>query len=747
MAAGFRSSNKLNQNFETIEDAFDNTISRNGSGPNFMLANFDMNNFKILNLPAPSDPSDVIRLSDLVAAQVPQAEIAGLANKSLSNVLGPDFSSVAFAADAVSGLSMRTANLAIRAKRNLSFSDLLGVVGDGVNNDGPTILAATSSSVKTWSVDGLHRFTAVNTIIPNGSVINFDSSTPNTGFYVQAGSTLTINGVVNAPTDRQIFFGDGTINGLKVVHAAWFGAKGDGVTDDWYAIQRAVTCANQSNNSDGVSPVVNFNSGTFLASKPILVFPEINNPMSLVGAGMLFDGNGGTRIANTAGFVGFAQLGIIANFNYDTLTRTTFLNLDKIALIAGTGKPQTGLFMGSTDPTKELDQPFMPALKITDCYFENYDQNIFLSNVRQFIFKNCTTWHDTGGNHVTAQAIGNGFLGDGIFESCTFRNPYQLGAQTGKHFVLRATDPGATENDKGNLRGIRWKSCIFYNADVSIDMKVENFIHCPHKMADLWFDDCQWDGNFNRHIQGVADNSGILGPIWINHCYMVGALTADNSVQMISSASRGTQVEKVVLTNGGSGGVNGTFYPITFTGGGGTGAAGIYSVVGGVVRDVYMTNPGTGYTSNPTVSFPQGAGAVAGVAKRFGFGSIANHNWNNCFWEYIAGRCMSYEGGTNINVVNPQLDDCGSAGSSAAEHFYFNNVDNLNVSNPRAIQHDGVLWPGLGIGVNVVGVASKKNNTVTNTGLGTIVGAQNNQTTGGTNSMFINVTGTTVVAP
>lgn len=42
--------NLINTNNDTIETASDNTLSRDGTTPNQMLANFDMNSFRILNL-------------------------------------------------------------------------------------------------------------------------------------------------------------------------------------------------------------------------------------------------------------------------------------------------------------------------------------------------------------------------------------------------------------------------------------------------------------------------------------------------------------------------------------------------------------------------------------------------------------------------------------------------------------------------------------------------------------------------
>lgn len=55
----------INTNFDVIEAAFENTLSRDGSTPNELQADIDMNGNQILNLPAPTAPTDPVRLSDL----------------------------------------------------------------------------------------------------------------------------------------------------------------------------------------------------------------------------------------------------------------------------------------------------------------------------------------------------------------------------------------------------------------------------------------------------------------------------------------------------------------------------------------------------------------------------------------------------------------------------------------------------------------------------------------------------------
>jgi hypothetical protein len=56
---------KLNSNFEEIEDAFENTLSRDGSGPNQMEADLDMNNFRIRNIADATEAGDLVNLGQL----------------------------------------------------------------------------------------------------------------------------------------------------------------------------------------------------------------------------------------------------------------------------------------------------------------------------------------------------------------------------------------------------------------------------------------------------------------------------------------------------------------------------------------------------------------------------------------------------------------------------------------------------------------------------------------------------------
>ena len=67
------------------------------------------------------------------------------------------------------------------------------------------------------------------------------------------------------------------------------------------------------------------------------------------------------------------------------------------------------------------------------------------------------------------------------------------------------------------------------------------------------------------------------------------------------------ELEKINVSNGGSGYASAP--RVVITGGGGTGATAVAVVAGGVVTAINLTSPGTGYTSEPSVSLIAGSGA------------------------------------------------------------------------------------------------------------------------------------------
>lgn len=65
ITAGYSVLTKFNSNNQKIEDGFDNTLSRDGSGPNTMEADLDLNSHRVINLAAPTNNTDAARWVDV----------------------------------------------------------------------------------------------------------------------------------------------------------------------------------------------------------------------------------------------------------------------------------------------------------------------------------------------------------------------------------------------------------------------------------------------------------------------------------------------------------------------------------------------------------------------------------------------------------------------------------------------------------------------------------------------------------
>lgn len=105
-----------------------------------------------------------------------------------------------------------------------------------------------------------------------------------------------------------------------------------------------------------------------------------------------------------------------------------------------------------------------------------------------------------------------------------------------------------------------------------------------------------------------------------NNALATGAVISITKDGFSATCTVVNQVVTVTRTAGGSGYTSGTDYALGFTGGGGSGAAGLFDVVAGVVTNLRLTAGGSGYTSAPTVSFP-GAGIGSGATATAAIGS------------------------------------------------------------------------------------------------------------------------------
>jgi len=68
LQSGYRSTTALNADLVLIEEAIDNTLSRDGTAPNQMEAALDLNDNRIINVGEPVDETDAARLTDIQPA-------------------------------------------------------------------------------------------------------------------------------------------------------------------------------------------------------------------------------------------------------------------------------------------------------------------------------------------------------------------------------------------------------------------------------------------------------------------------------------------------------------------------------------------------------------------------------------------------------------------------------------------------------------------------------------------------------
>ena len=142
IASGYASNTTLNSNFEELRDAFDNTLSLDGSTPNAMGADLDLNSNNIINATAIMvGGSDVVATTAaaLAAANVAQADADAA-------VVASEASENAAAASAAAALVSE--NNASSSETNASSSETVATTQAGISTT-KAGEAATSASTAT----------------------------------------------------------------------------------------------------------------------------------------------------------------------------------------------------------------------------------------------------------------------------------------------------------------------------------------------------------------------------------------------------------------------------------------------------------------------------------------------------------------------------------------------------------------------------------------------------------------------
>lgn len=188
----------INANSATIQNSFDNTLSRDGTSPNTMNASLDMNSNRILNLPAAVLDNDPVRLIDIVnmggnptVAGIP---VGGTTNQVLTKDSNTDFDvswSTPLAGTVSSVALTMPADFSITGSP-VTSSGTLGVTYVNTPTGTGGLVRSTSPTLTTPTINNgtLSTPTVTNPTVSTGT---FTSPTV-------AGTGITMNGSTSGST-------------------------------------------------------------------------------------------------------------------------------------------------------------------------------------------------------------------------------------------------------------------------------------------------------------------------------------------------------------------------------------------------------------------------------------------------------------------------------------------------------------------------------------------------------------------
>lgn len=354
----------INSNFATIQTAFDNTFSLDGTSPNQLRATLDTNSFHVINLPQPATANEPLRFRDLnsfigggTITNIPPGGGAGailVKTSALDYQVG--WGTVAAGLLAGSNISISGSPIAtIATTQNPNFTtsvttpllvlngtSLSAFTGTGsiVLNTSPTLvtpaLGTPSSGVLTnctglplASVTGLG--TGVATFLATPSSANLISAVTDetgTGALVFANTPTLVTPVLGAATAT-------TINKVTITAPA---------------TAAILTIANNKTFTVNNSIAFTGTDSTVLTLPPITdTIPGLNGTNTWVGANT-FPNNGGLRIfGSSSGITSFAS----ANASASSFT-VTFPAITGTVAVATNVTKQTFSATGTYTPTANM---------------------------------------------------------------------------------------------------------------------------------------------------------------------------------------------------------------------------------------------------------------------------------------------------------------------------------------------------------------------------------------------------------
>ena len=296
---------------------------------------------------------------------------------------------------------------------------------------------------------------------------------------VSTAVTLTIRGVVHAgvwqglPSSlpNKIFdtTGTGSVIGIRVVKPEWWGAVGDGTTDDQPALQDAHDCVEASFTSDGGRPEVELRgSANYGLGLQLTLRPTANINLKFTGAGPVF----GTRFTALASFsTANGTAAIRVDGNSDSIQKIAAFDIGNFSVVGASTTPATvGFRVGGDGVTTDLIGIHQQS-PIHDIHVSNFQTCWFFHQVRLVDVRRCSGETTLSGAVVfsIAATTNNGFTGDLDFNSCQFVGPFGATAPSGACVSMQSSGGGTC-----NISGIGFNDCIFYGSQFQLNMEASN---------------------------------------------------------------------------------------------------------------------------------------------------------------------------------------------------------------------------------------------------------------------------------
>lgn len=440
-------------------------------------------------------------------------------------------------------------------KRVLSekLSDSLSVLDFGADNTGvlPSDVAFTNAMQSsrcilvpagTYSLSGVVNAPTGSFLIVEGTL----SVTGNTtlacdvelrgagSITVASGMSCSITGNFKAPSKR-VFYGAGTIRGLKYVVAEWWGAVAyasitSSSVDSAQAINAALACLVTGTPQAGRRPTLEFLSGNYLVGSTLTANISASYGMCIKGQGYIFSG---TRLVGASTFVGTTLLRVPGST--DSTQKIVNFKMQDFGLVpqtVGSG-PTTLLGLGSAGN----NLIGLAESTVQDLYFGSAPRQLEIINTRQVQFRNLGLWNNnlmSAGVNIFIEAR-EYFCGDLTFHNCQTVN--SAGVANSRGIYLYANGTWVTGGDSGYMiAGIRFTECILYPADTTVYMTALG----GSRIEDIFFMNNQWDGSSPCMLYAVSSGAGSrIRDIQVNNNYMYGGNTDTNraALQFITSSS------------------------------------------------------------------------------------------------------------------------------------------------------------------------------------------------------------------